>query len=435
MNEYTPPLTPPHPDSPSPPSSDLGSPVECQTRSTRRRIRSVLMRAGTSRGLFFRLEDLPVERAEWREVILGAMGSPDPYLRQLDGLGGGQSTSSKVAVVSRSTFPGVDIDYLFIQVPVDGNELDFSGNCGNMASGVGPFAVDEGLVNVKTGLKYETTVRIRNVNTNRIIHSTFLVKDGMPVEDGNMHLDGVSSPGSPIKLDFVDPSGSMTGKLLPTGTPLEQIQIGPAGGERVFSISCVDAANPFVFVLASELGLTGSETVGQLAAEVTSTLLEIRARAAVRMGLAKSHDQAVLVGGTPKIAIVGPPCDYVTSSGRNVAESEVDVWVRPFSMGRPHPSIQMTGAVCVGAASSIPGSMVNLIVRASQIAKGKMQRDAVVIGHASGKMATQGDAEVTPQGEVVVRSGSVYRTARRLMEGTVLYLAKNRSSHIRDVEL
>ncbi|KAL7420954.1 hypothetical protein Q5752_004908 [Cryptotrichosporon argae] len=412
------------PGSLSPPSSPSSSATLPLGVVRRQRVRCVLMRAGTSKGMFFRLQDLPEDRARWGPLILAAMGSPDPFLRQLDGMGGGQSTSSKVAVVSVSDDPRADVDYLFIQVPVDGSALDFSGNCGNMASGVGPFAVDEGFVPVKPSGTYEVTVRIRNVNTDRIIHSTFIVEDSVPVEIGSMRLDGVSVGGAPVRLDFVDPAGSMTGKLLPTGRACDTLALAPThplAHPRTIEISCVDAANPFVFVLAERLGLTGLVTADSLVA-LTPVLLEIRARAAVMMGLASTVEAARLIGGTPKIAVVGTPRGYVTLTGREVTADETDLWVRPLSMGRPHPAIQMTGAVCVAVAAAIPGTVVNACLEAGGLVTGREAGAApVVIGHASGTMAVESQTALLPNGQLDVQCGSVYRTARRLMEGNVLY--------------
>jgi len=270
------------------------------------------------------------------------------------------------------------------------------------------------------------------VNTDRIIHSTFAVEHGFPVEQGDLRLDGVGSPGSSIRLDFVDPAGSMTGKLLPTGSPLDTVSIASplatTGSEVIaarqdFQVSCVDAANPFVFITASQLGLRGNESVAELAA-ITPTLMAIRAAGAVKMGLAKTIEGAVLVSGTPKIAIISAPADYTTSSGRDVSAASTDILVRAYSMGKPHPAIQMTGAVCVGAASAVPGSLVNQVVSEVRQARGVPMDAPITIGHVSGTMDIQGEAEVK-DGLVEVKSGSVYRTARRLMEGTVLYLDKS----------
>ena len=211
----------------------------------------------------------------------------------------------------------------------------------------------------------------------------------------------------------------MTGKLLPTGSPVDNITVQ----DQTFRVSCVDAANPFIFVDYRELGLDGTETVAKIGALTTGILMEIRATCAVKMGLASTVEAARLVMGTPKIALIGPPVDYTVagSAQREIRAEETDIWVRAFSMGKPHPTIQMTGAVCVGAASSIPGAIVHDIVTSNRASKLGGVDDAVVIGHASGTMAINGDSSIV-NGEVVLRSGSVYRTARRLMEGSVCYM-------------
>ena len=226
----------------------------------------------------------------------------------------------------------------------------------------------------------------------------------------------------------------MTGQLLPTGAPIDTVSIAVPEGktlsnpntivaqERDYVVSCVDAANPVVFVTASSLGLRGDESIAELAAAITPTLLAIRAAGAVKMGLTKTIEGAVLVGGTPKIAVVGAPVEYLTTDGRVITNSSYDIWVRAFSMGRPHSAIQMTGAVCVCAASAIPGTIVHGIVTRVRAERGTDSAETIAIGHANGIMAIEGDAEVTSGGQVVVRSSSVYRTARRLMEGKVLYL-------------
>jgi 2-methylaconitate cis-trans-isomerase PrpF len=276
-----------------------------------------------------------------------------------------------------------------------------------------------------------------SVNTDRLIDSTFSVINHLPLETGSLSLDGVHPTSSPIRLDFLNPSGSMTGRLLPTSVPIQTITIPSStilpipgiGGANVpndksYTISCVDAANPFIFVLASEFGLTGHETSKEIES-ITEELMRVREHAAVLMGLASSPEQARKVQGTPKIALVGIPSTYKTSSGRLVEEGEYDVWIRAFSMGKPHPAIQMTGAVCVGAASSIPGTIINRIVEQTRQNRGDMvtgETAAVVIGHASGTMSVDGECQVV-DGETIVKSGSVYRTARRLMEGSALYLA------------
>jgi 2-methylaconitate cis-trans-isomerase PrpF len=259
------------------------------------------------------------------------------------------------------------------------------------------------------------------VNTGKIIHSTFLAEHGYPVEFGELKLDGVSGAGSPIRLDFLDPAGCMTGLLLPTGSPTDIITVPYRGVPTSFTVSCVDAANPFVFVSRSDFGLTGEESIAELQTNLTDILMDIRAEAAVKMGLATSPESARRVMGTPKIALIGQPVEYTTAAGRCISSDEMDIWVRPFSMGKPHPAIQMTGAVCLAAAAAVPGTLVNLISTVSQAARAGTKSPPLLIGHASGTMATDSQALVDANGKLEIRRGSVYRTARRLMEGSVLY--------------
>lgn len=271
------------------------------------------------------------------------------------------------------------------------------------------------------------------MNTNRFINATFAVDAfGQPVEDGSFRIAGVAAPAAPIRLDFLYPGGAMTGSLLPTGHAAEDITVDvrPAprplpspGSEQPPSptsvtvrVSCVDAANPFVFVRASDLGVRGDESQAGIAA-YTDVLMRIREAAAVRMGLAPNVDAARLVAGTPKVALVGSAA-YDAMDGSH--SDTMDVWVRPFSMGAPHPAIQMTGAVCVAAAAAVRGTVVQEIVEESRRRSGRAGSE-IVIGHASGTITVSSQTEVKG-GEVVIRSGNVYRTARRLMEGNVLYL-------------
>ena len=266
-----------------------------------------------------------------------------------------------------------------------------------------------------------------SVNTDRLLAATFWVEDGVVVEDGTMRLDGISSTSAPIRLDFLEPGGSMTGRLLPTGKPIETLTLqspepGVQATAHTFHVSCVDAANPMVFVLASDLGLNGTETDAQLSAKATQDLMTIRAQMAVRMGLAKNFNDAATTMGTPKIAIVGPPVDYYTPTRRLIRARDIDILVRAFSMGRPHPTIQMTGTICLGAAAAVSGTLVETIVTASRLArKTALPSDPIVIGHAGGTICVSGESEVTSDG-VKVKSGSLFRTARRLMEGKVFWM-------------
>lgn len=310
-----------------------------------------------------------------------------------------------------------------------------------------PLSVSsEGLFYVKNAKEHETRVRIRksvlspcfrlrileiltlhfapsppnlsinSVNTGVIIHSHFLVRNKVPVESGSFRLDGVGTPGSPIRLDFQKPGGSMTGKLLPTGNPTDVLNLppsSPGGLSRTVRVSCVDAGNPVVFVQAEDLGFKGNEN-NQVLLAITPELLQIRALASVKMGLSSTVEEAVRSEGVPKVAIVGSPRSYVTPSGRVVRKEEIAIVIRAWSMGLPHPAFQMTGAVCLASACSIPGTLPYDIVHSSMGTQSTLK-----LGHASGTMDVDSELRMTDEG-VQIASASVYRTARRLMEGTVL---------------
>ncbi|KAK4058202.1 hypothetical protein OIO90_000941 [Microbotryomycetes sp. JL221] len=388
-----------------------------QHRGPPTRVRAVLMRSGTSKGLYFKREDLPPAQSDWVPYLLAAMGSPDPYQRQLDGLGGGTSTQSKVAVIAPCADKQIaDIDYTFAQVSVQKASVDFSGNCGNMAAGCGPFAVAENMIKLPlSDIEQEVTIRIRNTNTGAIINSTFMVAQGYPVEQGDMVISGVAGSGAPIRLDFVRPSGAMTGKLLPTGNVIDMITIDATGDRQQLKVpvSMIDSGNPFVFVPARALGLHGNETSRELAA-INALVQDIRAVASVKMGLTKTLDAAKLSLGVPKIALLAEPATYETTSGTIVDASEMDLHVRAWSMGAPHPSLQMTGAVCLASACSIPGSVAHDIVSE------RTQAGPLRFAQPSGILTADHDIKIGPQGEIDIKSATVYRTARRLFEGSVL---------------
>lgn len=256
------------------------------------------------------------------------------------------------------------------------------------------------------------------------------------MEDGSFHIAGVASGSSPIRLDFLQPGGAVTGHLLPTGRPSEEVTVNvPLQSNGTYQamvptptapltvrVSCVDAANPFVFVHAEDLALDGSESLALIAKECTGILMSIRQQMAVRMGLASTVEMAKKVGGTPKIAIIAPPREYTAIDGTRIGEGDADIWVRPFSMGAPHPAVQITGAVCIASAAAVKGTIVHDIVHAAQARRRtSIDTGMVVIGHASGTITVSSQTRVV-RGSVEVISGNVYRTARRLMEGTVLYL-------------
>jgi 2-methylaconitate cis-trans-isomerase PrpF len=372
------------------------------------KIPAVFMRGGTSKAIMFRERDLPSDRSLWDRIFLAALGSPDPNGRQLDGMGGGLSSLSKVCVVGPSTRPDADVDYTFAQVPIRGGSVDYSGNCGNMSSAVGPFAVDEGLVRCNGA---EAIVRIHNTNTRKIIISRFAIDDGHAAVEGDFVLPGVAGKGAPVRLDFLDPGGASTGKLLPSGNPADQLQL-PDGW---LEASMIDAANPCVFVVAADIGLSGTELPDELEAnrDLLARLESIRIAASIRMGIATTPDEAVRKPSIPKIAMVTGPKDARTLSGEMLPADSADVTVRMISLEQPHRAVPLTGAMCLAVASRIEGSLVHRVSRRSAGIQQPLR-----IAQPSG--LTVVDASVRREGDSWhAEQATVYRTARRLMDGAV----------------
>jgi hypothetical protein len=368
------------------------------------------MRGGTSNALMFRTEDLPRERAAWDRIFLGALGSPDPYGRQLDGMGGGISSLSKVCVIGPPTHPEADVDYTFAQVAIREAFVEYSGNCGNMSSAIGPFAVDEGIVRA-TGP--EAVVRIHNTNTRKLIVARFPMEDGNAAVEGDFVLPGVAGSGAPIKLEFLAPGGAATGRLLPTGKVIDLLDVEGIG--RI-EASMVDAANPCVFVAATALGLTGTEMPDQLERDAATMqrLEAIRVAASLRMGIAGTTAAAARKPSIPKVAIVTGPRDGSMLTGQPLAADACDVTIRMISIGQPHRAVPLTGAMCLAVAARLPGCIV------ARIARPPATSDAPIrIAQPSG---------VTVVASAIRREGhdwfaehaTVYRTARRLIEGYVL---------------
>lgn len=369
----------------------------------------VFMRGGTSKGLYFHKRDLPEDRAAWDALICGAMGSPDPYGRQLDGMGGGISSLSKVMIVERSERPGVDVDYTFGQVEVDAPRVDWKGNCGNLTSGIAPFAVDEGLVRVSGE---EACVTIFNTNTQKTVTARFALEDGKAKVTGDFALQGVGGAGARIRLDFLEPGGAGTGKLLPTGNVVDRLTL--ADGSTIEG-SIIDAANPVVFVRAAEMGMTGTELPEALRAnrELLARLEAIRAAAAVAMGLAKDvQDASSRMKSIPKVAMVTRPADAVLLDRSTLAADGVDVVVRTISMGIPHNAVPLTGGMCAAVAANIAGTLVNQATR-----DGALANESLRIGHPSGVLEVA--ALVERGNDWHARHATVFRTARRLMKGEV----------------
>src|SRR5499433_2798435 len=359
---------------------------------TQARVRAVYMRGGTSRCLVFHERDLPPAGVERDYILLAALGSPDPYGRQLDGLGGGISSLSKACIIGPTNHPAADVDYTFAQVEVSRPQVDYTGNCGNCSSAVGPFAIEERLVQPRDG---ETLVRIHNTNTKKLIVARVPVAGSEPAVHGDFELAGVAGRGARIALDFIEPGGAGTGKLLPTARPRDVI----AGVE----VSCVDATNPLVFLRAHDIGLTAAETPQAIDAntDVMALLEKVRVEAAMRMVLPPS-------ASAPKIAFVAPPADYLALDGVHHAASEYDVLARAISMGNCHRAFPLTSAMCLAVAARIAGTVVHDVAR-------KHAGD-VRLGHASGVLPL--DAAVATRGGAAwAERVTVYRTARRLMEG------------------
>ncbi|RYF45579.1 MAG: PrpF family protein, partial [Comamonadaceae bacterium] len=373
------------------------------------RYRAAFIRGGTSKGLVFRIDELPADRACWDNIFLSAMGSPDRYGRQLDGMGGGVSSLSKVCVVGPSTTPDADVDYTFAQVQIRQAKVDYSGNCGNMSAAMGPYAMAEGMVPAPPdGL---ACVRIHNTNTRKIIHSHFPVEGGVPCTEGSLEIPGVDGTGAPVQLDFLNPGGASTGRLLPTGRVVDDLDIAGLG---IVQASMVDAANACVFISARSIGLRGTELPDEIAAHPTalSHLQAVRLHASVAMGIAASLDEARNIPVIPLIAVVAPAMESCTLDGEAIGSEAADLTVRMISSGQPHRALPLTGSLCSAVAMQIEGTIPNRMARA--------QRDAGALRLAmpSGVLTVAADVQCPPEGWHVA-SGSFFRTTRRLFDGWV----------------
>ncbi|MCJ2117965.1 PrpF family protein [Methylobacterium sp. J-001] len=370
---------------------------------------AVFMRGGTSKALMLRRQDVPGDIAAWEPAFLSAMDSPDPFGRQLNGMGGGVSSASKICIVEPSTRPDADIDYTFVQVVVREGRIDLSGNCGNMLSAVGPFAVDEGLVEAADG---PACLRIFNTNTAKQIDASFEVRGGRAVYRGDLAIPGVTGTGAPIRLDFVDPGGATTGRLLPTGAVRQILDVPGLGPVEA---SLVDAANACVFVRAADLGLTGTELPAALEAVpgLLDRLARIRLAASVAMGIAPDRDAAARIVHVPFVGLVAPPQDSASLSGTAIRAADVDLTARVISNGAPHQALPLTATLCLAVAARIAGSLVHEAARATGDA-------ALRVGMPSGILTA--DAAVTRDGDGWrAERGSFFRTARPLMRGAVYY--------------
>ncbi|CAG8090337.1 unnamed protein product [Penicillium salamii] len=361
-------------------------------------------RGGTSRAIFFDQKDLPRDREQWNAIFLGSIGSPDPYGRQLDGLGGGISSLSKICVVGESTRPDADVDYTFVSIGVKDSAVDYSSNCGNMSSAVGPFAVDSQLFPVSFQNSGIVTVRIHNTNTGKIIKSTFPVVDGEAAASGEFAIDGVAGTAALVQLEFINPAGSRTGKLFPTGKTIDIFD----GIEA----TCVDAANPCTFVRSVDLGVAGDISPDEISAHpnLLQRLDSIRRQAGVRMGLAQSRE--MVPPSVPKICLVSSPISNTRALQTQAADNP-DILVRAVSVGQPHKAVPITAALALASAAKTETSTV-----ASVMNKEQASNAGITLGHASGNLLVDADFG---DGDGLLKSATVFRTARRLFEGRVFW--------------
>lgn len=371
-------------------------------------IRCVIYRGGTSKAVFLRKNDLPADPVLRDKVILAIFGSPD--VRQIDGLGGADPLTSKVAIIGPPTRPDADVDYLFGQVSITKPFIDYKGNCGNISAAVGPFAIDEGLVEAKEPI---TKVRIHQVNTKRIIIAEVPTVGGKAAIEGDYEIDGVPGKGARIMLDFADSAGSVTGKLLPTGNVVDELNVESVGK---IEVSIVDAANPTVFCKMSDIGLKGTETPQEIDSnlELRKRIEDIRGAAAELIGLVKDRKKAAVESPyIPFIAFIDKPLTYTTYTGKVVKSEEIDLTSRLCFMQQTHKAYPVTGTVCTGVAARIPGTIVNRALSE----RGKRNLE-VRIGHPAGIISIEVDVK-RGDSEFIIKRAAIGRTARRIMEGYV----------------
>jgi probable AcnD-accessory protein PrpF len=382
------------------------------------RIPASYIRGGTSKGVFFRLDDLPaaaqVPGVARDRLLLRVIGSPDPYGKHTDGMGGATSSTSKTVILSKSAQPGHDVDYLFGQVAIDRAFVDWSGNCGNLTAAVGAFAIAGGLVDAERIPRDGTTVvRIWQANIGKTIIAHVPMTNGEVQETGDFELDGVTFPAAEVQIEFLDPADA-EGAMLPTGNLVDTLElpqdVAAAGSLQA---TLINAGIPTIFLNAADLGYTGCELQEAINGDPAAlTRFEtIRAHGALRMGLIDRLEQAADRQHTPKVAIVAPPADYVASSGKVIVAADIDLNVRAMSMGKLHHAMMGTAAVAIATAAAIPGTLVNL-------AAGGGERNAVRFGHPSGTLRV-GAAATKRDGEWVIEKVIMSRSARVLMEGWV----------------
>lgn len=381
------------------------------------RIPATYIRGGTSKGVFFCLDDLPepcrVPGKARDRLFQRVIGSPDPYAAHIDGMGGATSSTSKCVILSRSTRPDHDVDYLYGQIAIDKDFVDWSGNCGNLSTAAATFALHAGLVDpARIPQNGVCIVRIWQANIRKTIIAHVPVRNGQVQETGDFELDGVTFPAAEIVLEFLDPSddGDDGGAMFPTGNPVDELEVAGIG---TFKATMITAGIPTVFVNADEIGYTGTELREAINSDPTALARfeAIRVAGALRMGLIKTPEEAATRQHTPKIAFVSPPRDYVSSSGKAIGACDMDLLVRALSMGKLHHAMMGTAAVAIGTAAAIPGTLVNL-------AAGGGERTAVRFGHPSGTLRVGAEARQV-DGRWTVTKAIMSRSARILMEGWV----------------
>jgi probable AcnD-accessory protein PrpF len=383
------------------------------------KIPATYMRGGTSKGLFFHLQDLPAAAqppgAVRDALLLRALGSPDPYGKQIDGLGNASSSTSKAVILSASTRAGHDVDYLFGQVSIDQPFVDWSGNCGNLSAAVGPCAIHMGLIDPRrlpdNGW---ASIRIWQANIGKTIIARVPMLDGQVQETGDFELDGVTFPAAEVQLEFVNPAADEDGAggaMFPTGNVVDTLHVP---GEAPMPATFINAGIPTIFLNAQDLGYTGTELQDAINADpaALARFEKIRAHGAVQMGLIQDIFEAAQRQHTPKIAIVAPPASYTASSGKAIAASDIDLLVRALSMGKLHHAMMGTAAVAIGTAAAAPGTLVNL-------AAGGGTRQSVRFGHPSGTLRVGAEAVQDERGQWQVTKALMGRSARVLMEGWV----------------
>lgn len=371
------------------------------------KIPCVYMRGGTSKGCMFLQSDLPQDRDSWDELFLKVMGGPDP--KQIDGLGGTVSSNNKILIVSKSDQPDIDVEYLVAQVVVGEPVVDYSANCGNMTSAVGPFAIDRGLVAAQEPV---TRVRMLNQNTNKVIEAYVPTRGGTVEEDGDCAIAGIDGTGAELRINFLSPAGAKSGTLLPTGQVFDELEITGLGR---LTVSAIDISNIFVFVDCADVGIRGIELPAALNTNksLMAALEEIRGKIAVKAGLVDRWEEAAtLTAGSPKLVLFAAPADYTDIAGRSVSGKDMDILVRVVSVGAVHKASPMTGATAIGGAAFIPGCVMQRYLDTGVL------KDSVRIGHPSGIMKVYVDYSLD-NGEISFKGIAGQRTARKIMEGFV----------------